>query len=176
MELSEIKIIRKRLNLTQAELAKKAEVSQSLIAKIESDRIDPTFNNAKKIFQALETLTYKSEITAEQIMNKKIIYVDEKETVKEAISKMKKHGISQLPVLNNGVSGLISESTIIEHLSSDITSLKVSDIMEDAPPVISKKTTKSIISDLLKYCPVVLVSEKGRLIGLITKADLLNKI
>jgi predicted transcriptional regulator len=57
-----------------------------------------------------------------------------------------------------------------------MTRMKVSEIMEDAPPVISRKTAKSIISNLLKYCPVVLVSEKGKLIGLITKADLLNKI
>jgi len=176
MELSEVKLIRKKLNLTQADLAKKADVSQSLIAKIESGRIDPTYNNAKKIFQALESISLKSELTAEQIMNRKIISVDLNESVKEAVTKMKKYSISQIPVLNHGVAGLISESTILDHISEDMTKMKVSEIMEEAPPVISRKTTKSIISNLLKYCPVVLVSEKGKLIGLITKSDLLNKI
>ena len=49
-ELEEIKKIRKSLGLTQAELAKRADVSQSIIAKIESGSIDPTLSKAKKIF------------------------------------------------------------------------------------------------------------------------------
>jgi predicted transcriptional regulator len=53
---------------------------------------------------------------------------------------------------------------------------KVSDIMEESPPVISKTASTQIISNLLKHYPMVLVSESGKLIGLITKADLLSKL
>ena len=38
-EITEIKLIRKKLGITQADLSKQAGVSQSLIAKIESERI-----------------------------------------------------------------------------------------------------------------------------------------
>jgi len=43
-EINEVKDIRKRLGLTQLELAKRANVSQSLIAKIEAGRIDPRYS------------------------------------------------------------------------------------------------------------------------------------
>ena len=64
-ELKDIKDIRKKFNLTQSDLAKKADVSQSLIAKIEAGRLDPTYSNAQKIFEALDTLTKKEETKAE---------------------------------------------------------------------------------------------------------------
>ncbi len=54
MELSEIKHLRKKFGLTQSQLAKLSGVSQSLIAKIEADRIDPTFSKAQKIFEAIK--------------------------------------------------------------------------------------------------------------------------
>jgi len=51
--LSYIKKMRKKFGLTQAKLAKMAGVSQSLIAKIESEKIDPSYKIAKKIFTVL---------------------------------------------------------------------------------------------------------------------------
>jgi len=51
-ELSEIKARRKQLGITQEELAELAEVSQSLIAKIENSSIIPTYDRVKRIFDA----------------------------------------------------------------------------------------------------------------------------
>ena len=98
-ELEEIKKIRKKLEMTQTELANRAGVSQSLIAKIESGRIDPTYTKAKKIFSALSELEKKEEIKAEQIMTSRIISISPDMSIKDAISKMKKFNISQLPVI-----------------------------------------------------------------------------
>lgn len=58
--LEEIKQIRKKYNLTQSDLAKRSGVSQSLIAKIEAGRIDPTYSNAQKIFNALNDMGEKA--------------------------------------------------------------------------------------------------------------------
>ena len=60
-ELEEIKKIRKKLELTQTELADRAGVSQSLIAKIEAGRIDPTYSKTKKIFAALSDLEKRGD-------------------------------------------------------------------------------------------------------------------
>lgn len=175
-ELSEIKKIRKTLELTQSELAKKANVSQSLIAKIEAGKIDPTFTKTKKIFETLDYLQNKEEVKAEELMNTKIISVAPDNTIKESIEKMKKFGISQMPVLDNShVVGLVAESTLLDALMSG-KSKKIQEIMEETPPTVSKTASIKVISNLLKHYQVVLVSDSGKLAGLITKADLLAKL
>jgi len=175
-ELAEIKKIRKSLGLTQTDLAKRANVSQSLIAKIESEKIDPTFTKTKKIFETLNDLENKEEIKAEELMNKKIISVGTKDNVKDSVREMKKFGISQMPVIDgSNVVGLVSESTLLDALMSN-KSKKIADIMEETPPTVAKTASVKVISNLLKHYPMVLVSEAGKLIGLITKADLLSKL
>ncbi|MBS3113493.1 CBS domain-containing protein [Candidatus Woesearchaeota archaeon] len=175
-ELEEIKKIRKKLGMTQTELANRAGVSQSLIAKIESSRIDPTYTKTKKIFAALSELEKKEEIKAEQLMKSRIISIASAASIKEAIAKMKKFQISQLPVIENHKSiGLVSESTILDALLKS-KSAKVKEVMQESPPIVSKTTSIQVISNLLKHYPMVLVSQEGRLIGLITKSDLLAKM
>jgi len=178
-ELDEIKKIRKRFGLTQTDLSKRADVSQSLIAKIESNRIDPTFTKVKKIFDVLDELKNKNELKAEDIMTKKVIYVDIDDNISTAINKMRKHEISQLPVFNkNNVVGLVSESTILDSISGNkaVKTLTIKDIMQDCPPIVSKKTSTSIVSGLLKYYPIILVAEDGKPTGVITKSDMLRTL
>ena len=111
--LEEIKEIRKKFGLTQGDLAKRANVSQSLIAKIEAGRIDPTYTKVKQIFAALDTLSKKVEVKADELMNDKIISVAPNDQVKEAITKMRKYNISQMPVIEEHKSiGIVSEATM----------------------------------------------------------------
>ena len=175
-ELSEIKKIRKSLGLTQTDLAKRANVSQSLIAKIESGKIDPTFTKTKKIFDTLNDMENKEEIKAEELMNRKVISISPDDNIKESVEKMKKFEISQMPVIDgHNVVGLVSESTLLDALINK-KSNKIEEIMEESPPTVSKTASVKVVSSLLKHYPVVLVSESGKLAGLITKADLLGKL
>ena len=175
-DLTEIKKIRKALGLTQTDLSKQANVSQSLIAKIESGKIDPTFTRTKKIFETLDLLGKKEEIKAEEVMNKRIVSVSPNEDIKDSINKMKKFNISQMPVIDDHkVIGLISESTLLEALLNQ-KGKKVEDIMDEAPPTVPKAASVNIITSLLKHYPMILVSDSGKLIGLITKSDLLEKL
>ncbi len=176
LELGEIKHIRKKLGLSQTQLANQAGVSQSLIAKIESGLLDPTYTNAQKIFRAIDELSQKHELKAKDVMQKKITAAKPDENIKEVIKTMKKQGISQMPVIHDNKSiGLISESIILDALDNKKAHV-VKDIMGESPPVIEQNSSIDVVANLLRYYPMVLVTEKGIIQGLITKADLLSTL
>ncbi|MBU0470063.1 MAG: CBS domain-containing protein [Nanoarchaeota archaeon] len=176
--LENIRKLRKKYNLTQKELANKAGVSQSLIAKIESKKLDPTFTKAQLIFEALEKLQVTEEVKAQEIMQKKVYFAEVNDSLKTIIKIIKTKGISQLPVLSNGnVCGIITEGAILRKIMANpekINSLKAEDTMEEAPPIVSPKTGLRVLFHLLQESPIVLVSEKGQTKGIISKADLLG--
>ena len=62
-DLEEIQKRRRSLGLSQKKLASYASVSQSLIAKIEGGKIDPSYKNVKRIFKALENEMGKQKRT-----------------------------------------------------------------------------------------------------------------
>ncbi len=175
-ELSEIKRLRKRHSLTQSQLARLAHVSQSLVAKLESGRIDPSYSSVKKLFDVLGSISDQKEHRAEELMARKIISCRSTESVTSAVSKMKSHSISQLPVIDRNIAvGLVTESAILNAISSkELSSVKVSEIMLEAPPIVSKKTPIRILIDLLKYSPLVLIADNGKFEGVVTKSDVLR--
>jgi predicted transcriptional regulator len=175
-DLSELKKLRKKIGITQNQLAKKSQVSQSLIAKIEAGKIDPSYTNAKKIFETLSMLDQDSELTACDIMHTKIISIKSTDTLKDAIQKMRKRNISQMPVMkHNRIIGYISESVLLDKiLEGGTQSVKVGEVMESAPPIVPPFTSQGVVANLLKHFPFVLVEEKGEMVGIITKADLLK--
>ena len=176
MEVKDIKPTRKKLGLTQSGLANESGVSQSLIAKIESGNIDPAYSNAKKIFSALDTISEKNELKAKDIAQLRIISVRPDSDVKAAIKLMKNHNISQLPVVEDSKPlGMVSESIILDAVM-DKKKQRISEIMKDSPPVVSGATSMQAVSNLLKFFPMILVSEKGKLKGVITKSDLIEKL
>lgn len=177
INLNEIKQMRKNLGLTQKQLAEKAQVSQSLIAKIESGNIDPTYHNVQKISSALNILAKHEGRNAQDVMNRHIFSLKPECKASEAVSVMKKHAISQLPVIKNSkVLGIVSETTILNHIDEKLGSLNLSEIMEDAPPIIPKETGISVISEMLKHFPLLIVQDAGKLQGVITKADLFKNL
>lgn len=178
-ELEEIKKLRKKHSLTQAELAKLSNVSQSMIAKLESGNLDPAYSKVKKILEVLNNLTEKNEAKALDFMQKKIVSSSRTELVTEAAKKMRKYEISQLPVIEkNHVIGLVSEADILDKIAdgNEIARMKIEEIMEEAPPVIAKKTPMKAVLELLKFSPLLIVSDNGEFIGIITKSDVLKKI
>jgi predicted transcriptional regulator len=178
-ELTEIRRIRKRLGLTQHQLATASGVSQSLIAKIESGVLDPGYRRTKRVFEALESFTKEEELSAGQIMNKKVVTSNVTDKLLTVIRTMKKKAISQVPVLENGKPvGLITESVVLDAIDSgkEINESFVKDVMEECPPIITSTTRIRVVAQLLHYFPIVLVVDKGVIKGLIAKADVIEKI
>lgn len=175
-DITNLKKIRKTLNLTQQAFAKKANVSQSLIAKIEANSIDPTYSRVKQIEQALEILLSYDEVTAEKIMTKIVITADPKESALAVVKKMNAKGISQVPVISSSrIIGLFTETNAVENIEN-IQNSKVEEIMREAPPTLSPEAKISAISSLFKYYPVILITKKGEIKGIITKSDLLRSV
>jgi len=176
-DISQLKKIRKQLELTQNQFAKEAGISQSMIAKIESGRLDPTYSKIKQIEKAVKQLAKQEEKTAQDIMHKEIISANPNKKASEIIEIMNKRSISQIPVIKGEkVIGLITESSILKKKLSEINNLTVKDIMAEAPPIIDKNAGINIIKQLLQFYPIILIKEKGNLIGLITKADLIKNL
>lgn len=175
--LNEIKHIRKNLGLTQKQLADEAGLSQSFIAKLEAGDIDPTYSHVEKLTSVLDRMARHEEKKAKDIMGKSIFFLKPENKANEAIELMKKRAISQIPVLSkNKAVGIVSETTILNNFGKDMNKILLKDIMEDAPPVLSKEATITIVSELLKHYPLILVQDSGKLKGVITKSDLFKNM
>jgi predicted transcriptional regulator len=177
-ELEDIRMLRKRFGLTQAELAKQSGVSQSLIAKVESGRIEPTYTKVKKIFEVLSSINLDTGLKAGDLMVTRIIKCSPQDSVHSVIGKMREYKISQLPVFEaKSVVGVVSESTILDKLSGagdDLRKLTVRNVMDECPPIVHIDTPSAVIRHLLRHFPTVIVAKKGIVVGLITKSDLLG--
>jgi predicted transcriptional regulator len=180
--LNEIAKRRRQLGLKQSELAKAAGVSQSLIAKLEAGTIDSSYTKVKNIFDLLERLEFKTKVQAEKIVHNDVLSIQKDQPISEVVKIMKDYGYSQLPVFNGKQSvGSISEKAILHQILSgkdleQISKLPTEDIMEEAFPQINEDAPLSLITGLLQTYSAVLVSKKGVVVGIITKADLLRML
>ena len=179
LEVERIGKLRKQLDLTQKQLANLAGVSQSLIAKIESGKIDPAYSKVMQILSALENEQNKGKKTAQQIMSVGLASVSPSDHISDAIKLMKEKDISQLPVLEGGKCiGSLSESDIVELVAAhaDLKKPLVREVMKESFPVIPANSLVDVVASLLKHYSAVLVEKDGRLSGIITKADLFKAI
>ena len=180
--LEDIAKRRRQIGIKQAELAKAAGVSQSLIAKLEAGTIDSSYTKVKTIFNVLERLKSKTKIQAEKIVHNEVFSVQKNDPIFVVVKVMKEHSYSQIPVFDGKQSvGSISEKTILRQILSgkdldEISKLPTEEIMEEAFPQINEDAPLSLITILLQSYSAVLVSRKGVVVGIITKADLLRML
>jgi len=171
---------RRQLDLKQAELAKMAGVSQSLIAKLESGKIDSSYTKVKTIFDVLDRIEAKSKIQEGKVFNNEVVSIQKDEPLSKVVKLMKDYGYSQIPVFDGKQSvGSISEKTILRQILAgkdiaQISLLPTGEIMEEAFPQISEDAPTTSISSLLQTYSAVLTTRKGKVTGIITKADLLR--
>jgi len=175
----ELRNLRRRFRLTQKELAQKAGVSQSLIARIENKTVDPRLSTVRRIFNAITSIQSERK-KAKDIMHSPVVTIDAMDTIKSAITLMKKYAISQLPVLReNKLIGSIQESTLLDKLvdsknSDRFFSNSVYNIMEKSFPVVEPEADVNyVINVLSRENSAVLVIDNKKIVGIITKIDLL---
>lgn len=171
--------MRVKLGLTQAELAEMAGVTQAYIAKIEAGDADPRVSTLERITKALEKIPTKGPTqTIERIMSSPTVSVKPTDTVERAIKIMEKQNISQLPVIEIRTQvGSLSENTLLRHMApggkvSTMLKTEVSEIMDEPFPTVAKDESVEVVYPLLEQKSAVLVVDRGRIVGIVTKADL----
>jgi predicted transcriptional regulator len=168
---------RRRLNLTQHQLARASGVSQSLIAKIECGRVDAAYSKVKRIMEALEAAQTGREKTAREIMHAGIESASSSQTLHSAAAAMRKKSISQLPVLERGrLVGSLTEEGLLECFTSGskLEKMRVCEAMGEPFPSVLPSTPVSSVASLLRHHPAALVMERGRIAGIITRSDILK--
>ncbi|MEM1578983.1 MAG: CBS domain-containing protein [Archaeoglobaceae archaeon] len=172
IEIEEIRERRKKLGITQKELAKLVGVSQSLIAKLESGNFDPKLSLLKKILKTLDELEGKR---AKNVMSSPVLVSEVSDSISKVARMMIEKGISQLPVVERGkIVGSITEREIFKAFYDGKKDLKVGDIMGAPLPCVSPDENISEISKLLLEHPAVVVVGGGKILGIITKHDLMR--
>lgn len=168
-----IRDMREEQGFSQAELARLAGISQAHVAKIESGKVDPRLSTVNHILMVLER--GRKRLTCRSVMTKNIIAASLDEPVIKLIATMKKLGISQVPVIKDCRSiGSVHEGTIIHNAHRRLKLLRVADIIDSPFPVVNGPDPVEMLPGLLDFHPAVLVSEKGKLSGIITKSDLMR--
>jgi predicted transcriptional regulator len=153
-----------------------------MIAKIESERISPSYLKTKSIFDTLEGLERRNEVKAKAISHGRVVSIQAHDLVSKGIRVMRETGFSQLPVFSeNHVVGGLTEKVILEKLvgtskPDEVSKQPVEKIMDEPFPIVGEETPLSMISAMLQYAPAVLVAKRGHVGGIITKADLLKVV
>jgi predicted transcriptional regulator len=183
-DLSEIRRRRVLVGLSQGALARSAGVSQSLVAKIERGKVEPSYRIVQALFQSLGRHEHraKPEVSVGHLMSSNLVTVAPGALVSEAAHLLRRHSISQVPVLDHGFSvGSLTDRLVVSCLADPslvgkLASVRVRQVMGDPFPQIDETATRSIAVALLGHVPAILVTREGRLTGIVTQSDLFKEL
>ena len=181
---SSIRKVRKSLDVTQAQLASASGISQSTIAKIERNNISASYSTIVKLFETLEEMGHSNSrnLTAADVASKGVVTIQCTEKVRAASELLRTTGFSQLPVLKGDVPvGSISERLIFDLIRQgktmeELGETNIARVMGESFPTVSEGTQMSSITSMMSDADAVLVLKKGKLVGMITNADMLKLI
>ncbi len=96
----------------------------------------------------------------------------------EAIGVMKMHGISQMPVLEDGkVIGVIHERSLLEQaLRNGRTAPRAGELANRDFCTVGPETEVSVLSDLLRKFKIALVYDGNELVSVLTRIDLIEHL
>jgi cystathionine beta-synthase len=107
----------------------------------------------------------------------RLVSVEPSATIGEALSLMNNHSLSQLPVIEEGKSvGSVRESRIMSQLldNRELLQSPVATVMDVPFPVVGETVEIPRVKQYLKESPAVLVEEYGRIVGIVTRHDVLD--
>jgi len=175
----QLKRIRLQLGFTQAGLAEAAGVSQSIVAKVEAGAVDPTFKTLRAISAALNSKIIATGKKAADVMTSPVIGVNSDARLSECVAVMKRNAFSQMPVFSGGkMVGTITEGRILDLLMTapnpaEVLNQPVRDHIQPVFAVVGRDTPVEALFSLFGYLPAVVVVSEEKVLGIITKIDML---
>ncbi|HSE37870.1 MAG TPA: pyridoxal-phosphate dependent enzyme [Blastocatellia bacterium] len=106
-----------------------------------------------------------------------LVSVGPDQRVADALQMMKTYVLSQLPVLEEGKSvGSLREGRLMGKLleNRELMQSPVSDVMDRALPVVNEDVGVETAVKYLKSSPALLVEEYGRIVGIVTRQDVVD--
>lgn len=172
------KLLRQQAGLSQVELARLAQVSQSFIAKLESGKIDPTYSRVLRLEHVLQTrvlldgdwLAAHTEVVSG--------FVWESQTIPSAIAELERWRVPGLPVKNEAgqIVGLFHLQPLLDDLyfSLNLGQKKtVADVMV-LPPIVPSTASRATVLALLRERGMVLIGTEKELAGWVLPFSILK--
>ena len=106
-----------------------------------------------------------------------LIAVTPQTSIQEMLDLMDDHGLSQLPVIEDGKSiGSLREHSVMSQILDDRSLLQepVTRVMDPSFPVVNESVEVARAKPYLKDAPAMLIEEYGRIIGIVTRYDVLD--
>ena len=106
-----------------------------------------------------------------------LVWVAPNDKLADALAKMNELGLTQLPVLDDGKPvGSVRENRALSQVvkNSDLLEASVSEVMEASFPTVDVDASLNEVTRRLQSSPAVLVEEYGRIVGIITRHDVLD--
>ena len=97
--------------------------------------------------------------------------------VRDVIETMKKHGISQLPVLEHGkLRGMVQEVDLLRHLvkGSGTLDSSIADLVESDYATVTPSTKVELLKGVLNDAKIAIVLDRENVVGVVTKIDLID--
>lgn len=176
--ITEIRKRRLSLGISLGELARAVGRSDATVSRIERGQIRPSYELVQKILGFLEQHegVASPHMTAADVMNPSPVTIGASAVLAQAASQMERGAYSQLPVLDNGrVTGSLSESALLRALALPTgRRARVREVQEPAYPQVDVSFPASLLAEVLTRYPAVLVAQRGELVGIVTKTDLIR--
>ncbi len=109
--------------------------------------------------------------------NNEVITVNKMDTIDSVITKMKDYNVSQFPVVSDGkLVGMVSETDLMRHVFSDKrnTNKQVGTVVNINIPTIDSEFGLTELYEIISKNNVVIVLEKEKIKGIITKIDIID--
>jgi cystathionine beta-synthase len=106
-----------------------------------------------------------------------LVWVSPPDKLSEALAKMNELGLTQIPVLEEGRPvGSLRENRVLSKVVRNrlLLDSPVNEVMEASFPVLDVDASAQEVTRRLQTSPAVLIEEYGRIVGIITRHDVLD--